>query len=116
MSTATVRYEIIDLLLESVALLLADLSTGEILYATKPTEDLLGITTRGGMLQQSIDTFIPGRVAEKYPSPPLSARHVDGRLLPVEVSPVAAIINKRACILVIILAAQLKPLELPHVG
>ncbi len=106
--------------LETVAILIADLATGEIVHATRTAELLFGCEVRGKMKGMCVDALVPveardahrahrAAYANRPRSRPMGAGqelrglHRDGHTFPVDVGLSSAVIEGRDCAIAIIL-------------
>jgi two-component system sensor kinase FixL len=105
---------------ETVPLLVADLETGSILYATRPCEEMFGFQLRNEMVGLSVDDLVPTPVRaqhakhrSKYQATPrirpmgaglkLQALHQDGHTFPVEIGLSAAKISGTRCVIAVVI-------------
>lgn len=120
LSDILMRTALSDAILECVPLVVADLDTGEIVYATRPLETMFGYYVLGALRNNhNIDELVPDSVRAKHagqradfaksPLPrlmgtklPLDGQRRDGTIFPVEVMLSAAVIAQRRCAIAVV--------------
>jgi PAS domain S-box-containing protein len=59
---------IIDAIMESLAVVVADMDTGQIIFASKPAEEMFGFKVRGEMVGHRVEELMPARLRADHPS------------------------------------------------
>lgn len=113
------RTDLADILLDTLAVLVADMQTGEILFATRTAEQLFGYALRNSLLGVNVDALVPddrrqGHAAHRaaYAAHPwvrpmgagmvLAGRKKDGSTFPVQVVLVPAVMDGQTCVVAIV--------------
>lgn len=113
------RSDVTDLLMESVAFIVADMENGDIFFASRPTEQLFGYM-HGEMEGMKIESLLPTELRSvhvkhragysKNPaSRPMGAgtvfrgQHRDGSEVKVQISLTGAVMDKKRSVLAVIL-------------
>jgi len=114
------RSEITEMLLDALPILVCDMDSGEILWASKPAESIFGFSIHGAMVGTNVDQLVPtekqGSHSEhrrEFAQKPhtrsmgagyfLEGQSQDGTRFPVEIGLIPGIIDKRRLVFAIVL-------------
>lgn len=117
---AIFRSDVLDTLAACTSFLVADMDTGEILWASRQLEIMFGYVTLGELLGKNVDVLVPlgkrsahaqhradfaAQLARRAVGIGLCAQgvHVDGHVFDVAVGLSGAVISGRRCILATVL-------------
>ena len=117
------KSELLEAIIEGVSLLVADLETGEILYASRPLEELFGYYIRNELTGRCVDELLPenmrvSHVAHRqtFAQQPrvrpmgaglnVSGQRNGGEVFPVEVTLSAAVISGKKCVVVTVISME----------
>lgn len=112
--------EVVDAIKDSLALLVADLATGEILAVTRPLEMMFGYTVRGELIGKNVDDLVPNSIRprhaahrQSYADQPrdrpmgaqldLSGQRKDGSVFPLEIMLTASLIGTKRCVIALVI-------------
>lgn len=59
MSPTLYKVDIVEAILESVAMIVVAIETGEILFASRPAEEMFGYQIRGELVGLNVDVLVP---------------------------------------------------------
>lgn len=110
------RTDVLDTLDRAFSFLVADIKTGEILYATRPLETMFGYVVMNSLTGKNVDDLVPVSVRkshpqhrEQYAADPkirpmgagmkLQGQKACGELFPVIVTLIPAVISGKACVM-----------------
>jgi len=107
-----------------IPVILADLDTGEIIHAAEPVEQMFGYFT-GELVGKNVDELTPTKVTHLHaklrtgyrenptarPMFGVAGKRKDGKEIPIVVSLIPAVIDKRACVVVVVLDQSMKMKE-----
>jgi PAS domain S-box-containing protein len=114
------KSDIVDLLIDSVAFVLADLDTGEIEYASRQAEELMGYYIHGELIHKPVEMLIPEAARAKHVADReafarkprtqiigernsiFQVQHADGHSIDVEIGLTASVIDNRRCVLAVL--------------
>ena len=112
--------EVVDAIKDSLALLVADLATGEILAVTRPLELMFGYTVRGELIGKNVDDLVPDAIRprhaahrQSYADVPrdrpmgaqldLSGQRKDATVFPLEIMLTASLIGTKRCVIALVI-------------
>jgi PAS domain S-box-containing protein len=121
MISTVFRREFLEAVLESVPLLVANVESGEILYATAAVEALFGCPVRNGLIGKQVEDVVPPelrethaqRLRKEYAKNPrsrqmetgltLNGLHADGHTFPIQILLTPMMVDRQLCATAVIL-------------